>query len=265
MRIALQGEEGCYSEEAARRHLGEVEILHRASVEEALSSVEAGDADAALIPVENTITGAITDGLRPLLYTSLRISGEVIHRISHCLIAHPRTSIRDIRRVYSHPQALKQCRNFLQSRGLTPVEALDTAGSVKMLRSHEWRDAAAIASKGAAEAYGMEILAEEIEDKKPNYTRFLLLSHLDHPPTGRDKTSLLLRTGNPSGLRGLLWSWSPTPHISYVEVEGHRLMDPLKGRMEEWRSLLKGVLGSYPRGRKLKAPSTPGFRSSVPP
>ncbi len=123
--------------------------------------------------------------------SNLKIIGEVIIRISHCLISYHDYEVKDIRRVYSHPQALGQCRNFIRKQKLTTYPTYDTAGSVKMLSRRRIKHAAAIASRKAAEIYGLKVLAEGIEDDKNNYTRFLIISRNIIKPVGKVKTSIV--------------------------------------------------------------------------
>ena len=118
----------------------------------------------------------------------MKVCGEVIVKIEHCLIANPGTAIEDIKVVYSHPQALAQCRTFLKEFGRELIPTYDTAGSVKMIKEKGLKNAAAIASERAANIYGMHILAKDIADNPENYTRFFILSTEDSPATGKDKT-----------------------------------------------------------------------------
>jgi len=140
VRVAFQGERGAYSEEAVVKHFGEdAEPVPKPIIHEAVRAVEGGEADYAVIPVENTIGGSVGEALDILLETRLKACGEIVLRIVHCLIANPGEELRDIRVVYSHPQALAQSRRFLERLGCRVVPVYDTAGGVKMIRGVKGR------------------------------------------------------------------------------------------------------------------------------
>lgn len=191
MKVAYQGAPGAYSEAAVIQHWrGEAEPISCPYLEDVFDAVEADAADAGLVPVENTTEGSIARTYDLLDERSLLVLGEAVFRVRHCLIALPGVKPGDVKRVYSHPQALGQTRAYLASRGYAPVGYHDTAGAVKMIRDEGLRDSAAVASRRAAELYGMSILAEGIEDNPENYTRFLHIGRGETRPTGRDRTSV---------------------------------------------------------------------------
>ena len=241
MRVAFQGEPGAYSEEAIIQHFGSaVEPLPRPYLREVFDAVEGGEAEMGLIPVENTIEGSIVRSYDLLNERGLKARGEVILRVIHCLIANPGVPLRDVVRVYSHPQALGQCRAFIEEHGLEPVAAPDTAGSVKMLKESGAKDSAAIASCRAAEVYRMEVVERGIETHKENYTRFIVIGVEDHEHTSRDKTSLVFATDHrPGTLHRALGAFArkqidltkiesrpqvgkPWEYLFFVDVVGHR-------------------------------------------
>lgn len=268
MRVAYQGVPGAYSEAAVLQRWGDAaEPLPKPYLEDVFDAVEAGDMDAGLVPVENTIEGSITRTYDLLYERSLKILGEAVFRVRHCLIALPSVEPGDVKRVYSHPQALGQTRAYLASHGYTPVGYHDTAGAVKMIRDEGLRDSAAVASRRAAVLYGMSILAEGIEDNLENYTRFLHIGREETRPTGRDKTSISFTLKHEPGAlaaahsvlsnRGINVSKIETRPIAgkpweyrfFVDFEGHT-GDPLCA--EALRELAAHtdslrVLGSYPR------------------
>jgi arogenate/prephenate dehydratase len=197
LRLAYQGEPGAYSELASREfydlylrdaHRGGSDSGHGngsakpafvpcASFGLLFEAVHSGQADRAVVPIENSLAGTIHENLDLLLrYPDLFIVGEHDFRVRHCLLALPGVTIDDVRGVRSHYMALAQCSGFLSSRGLVPEVAADTAGSAMRIRDEKAKDLAAIASRGAAAIYGLDILAENIEDDHDNYTRFLILS-----------------------------------------------------------------------------------------
>jgi prephenate dehydratase len=187
MRVAYQGEPGAYSEQALFEYFGEVEPVPRETFDAVFESVAAGDCDAGMIPVENSITGSIPQTHDLLSRHALNIIGEYVLRVRHCLISMPGVTIPEIKKATSHPQALAQCAQYLRSRGIQAEPSYDTAGSVKMLKDSGARDTAAIASRRAAELYGMQILEESIEDDPQNYTRFLAIAKASIIPNNQSK------------------------------------------------------------------------------
>ncbi|MER3407598.1 MAG: prephenate dehydratase [Nitrososphaera sp.] len=184
--VAFQGERGAYGEMAALQYFSssppsnkQVTLLPLKSFADVFDAVEEKKikkADFAVIPVENSIEGSVGEVYDLLLNTKLVAVGEVYQRVRHCLLASRGVRMQDVKTVYSHPQALGQCRSYLQAKKLDAMPAYDTAGSAKMIKEQNLRNAAAIASRRAAELYDMEILEEGIEDRKNNYTRFLVMA-----------------------------------------------------------------------------------------
>src|SRR3712207_3660721 len=173
-KVAFQGERGAYSEMATLQYFSDVKLLPLKSFQEVFDAAENGKVEYIVVPLENSIEGSINEIYDLLLQTKMNVVGEIYQRVRHCLIANRGTKM--IRYVYSHPQALAQCRAYLQNKGLKPMPTYDTAGAAKMIKENKMADSAAIASKRAAELYDMEILDEGIEDRKNNYTRFFVLS-----------------------------------------------------------------------------------------
>ncbi len=257
MRVAYQGVPGAYSEAAVIQRWGaSAEPVPRPYLEDVFSAVEAGEADAGLVPVENTLEGSITRTYDLLNECSLTVLGETVFRVVHCLIANQGVEPGDVRRVYSHPQALGQTRGYLSAHGYEAVNYYDTAGAVKMIRDERLRDAAAIASRRAAEIYGANILAEGVEDKSENYTRFLHVGRGITEPTGRDKTSLAFTVDHRPGrdlnltkIESRPYPGRPWEYVFFIDFEGHagdadgaEALRELAG----YAGSLK-VLGSYPR------------------
>lgn len=176
MRVAFQGEPGAYSEQALLEYFGEVEPVPCETFDAVFESVASGACEAGMIPVENSITGNIPQTQDLLSRHAFNSIGEYVLRVRHCLISMPGVTISEIKKAMSHPQALMQCAQYLRSRGIQAEPSYDTAGSVKLLKESGARDIAAIASRRAAEIYGMQILEEGIEDDPQNYTRFLAIA-----------------------------------------------------------------------------------------
>lgn len=176
MKIAIQGEPGSFSHEAAMRLIPDAQIVPCALSADVFAALKDAAVDAAVIPIENSLAGSVLEHFDLLLAQDVTVLQESLLRIRHNLIAAPGTSLLDVERVYSHPVALAQCRRFLASHPKMKATGFyDTAGSVKQLmETHEER-AAAIASQTAAEVYGAQILQADIEDNPENYTRFFLV------------------------------------------------------------------------------------------
>lgn len=268
--VAFQGERGAFSEMAALQYFPDgARLVPCKSFADVFSAAEKKKVAFAVIPVENSIEGSVPEVYDLLLQTRLKATGEVYHRVRHCLIANKGASIKEIKRAYSHPQALGQCRQYLQGKGIEPVPAYDTAGSVKMVKEMGAMDAAAIASRRAAELYGMEILEEGIEDRKSNYTRFLVLAPADKgiKKNGQQqyKTSIIFSVKHvPGALFGILGEFAirnlnltkiesrptketPWEYNFYVDFEGHASDAAVKQALKAMKgktSYLK-IVGSY--------------------
>lgn len=275
IKAGFQGELGAFSQEAARRLLGDdAQVVPFQKFEEVFQAVAGAKIDAAVIPIENTLHGSVHENYDHLLNYELRIVGETNVRIVHNLIAAEGVKFKDVRRVFSHPVALNQCLTFFSDRpGIEKVPFYDTAGSVRMVVAENLRDAGAIASSVAAGIYGAKILKRSIEDDRRNFTRFFLLNgKTDVPPREPQsktwKTSLVFTTRNVPGalfrslsafalrdinmmkiesrpLRGKPWEY-----LFYLDLIGRedepRVQNAL-GHLRELADLLR-VLGSYPKG-----------------
>ena len=177
MRVAIQGELGSNSHMAAREMLGDVQIIACAASAEVLARVVSGEADGAVLPIENSLHGSVAEHYDLLLELPVKIVRESLLRIRHNLIARPGVKLADIRQVISHPVALSQCRRFLTSHPeFKVVSFYDTAGSVKHIMNEGLRDVAGVAPELAAMEYGGEILVAGVEDHAENYTRFHLIT-----------------------------------------------------------------------------------------
>ncbi len=269
--VAFLGPLGTYSEEAALKQFGlGKKALVCLSIDEVFRTVEAGQADYGVVPVENSTEGAIGLTLDLLLTSGLKVCGEITMPIHHCLLS-KQTDIHQISHVFSHTQSLAQCHAWL-SRILPKAEreaVTSNARAAQMMHdlvAAEGTFAAAIASKRAAELCDLNILAENIEDDAKNTTRFLVLSAHDVAPSGQDKTSFVMTSKNvPGAMVALLEPLSrhgvsmtkfesrPSKqglwdYVFFVDVEGHQHDVKVKAALSECQqraSFLK-VLGSYP-------------------
>jgi len=197
-RVSFQGERGAYSEAAAVSFFGnEVDTIPCSTFADALKNTENGTSDYSVLPVENSLEGSVGVSNDLLLSTNLIVTGEIYHRVHHCLIG--TGSLGDIEIVYSHPQALGQCRQFIQENSLEIKPTTDTAGSVKMIRDLHHDLSACIASKEAAKIYDVPVIQEGIEDNANNYTRFLIFSKEKSDKTEYSKTSIIFSVKHESG------------------------------------------------------------------
>ena len=173
--VSFQGERGAYSEAASISFFGnEIDTIPCSTFANALKNTENGTSDYSVLPVENSLEGSVGESNDLLLSTKLNVVGEIYHRIHHCLIGIG--SLGDIDTVYSHPQALGQCRQFIQENSLKTIPSYDTAGSVKIIKDLNKNNVACIASRNAAEIFDVPVIQEGIEDTSNNYTRFLVFS-----------------------------------------------------------------------------------------
>ncbi len=266
-KVAFQGVAGAYSEQAIRQFFGpEAEIVPGRTMADIFFAVENQDADYGMLPVENSVAGSVNQSYELLMEHDSRIHAEVILHVRHMLLALPGTELADLKRVRSHPQALMQCRRYLERHELEPEPAFDTAGSARDLAANPEPGVAAIASELAAELYGLEILDQSIEDLAFNYTRFFVLSLKSPPRAQRNKTLLIFSTSHqPGELYECLGEFArrrinlakiesyprlnqPWQYIFYLDFEGH-CQDPeceaaLMGLLR--RSSFVKLLGSYP-------------------
>jgi prephenate dehydratase/chorismate mutase len=202
--VAFQGEHGAYGEVASRKLVPAGAYIPCLEFIDVFKGVEDGHLDLGVVPVENSLEGAVTQVNDLLTTTALKVIGEVKVAVNHCLLATEATDYREIRVVYSHPQALAQCRDFLMRNKLEPRPYYDTAGAAKMLARENPKAAAAIASALCGELYDLEIIKEGIEDGPSNSTRFLLLSR-EASTEKRDKTSIIFAVAHEAGqLYGVL-------------------------------------------------------------
>jgi prephenate dehydratase len=202
MKIAIQGETGSFHEVAARQYFNydNIEIVPCPTFDLTLITAKSGEADFAVMAIENARTGSILYNYTLIRESGMKILGEHNLRIKQNLMALPGQQITDIKEIRSHPIALAQCMTFLnQFPGITLIESDDTAGSARIISENKLRGIAAIAPSNAAEIYGLEILAPGIETYKQNYTRFLIIGSEDKGNTKGNKVSICFSTGHKPG------------------------------------------------------------------
>jgi prephenate dehydratase len=245
MKVAIQGELGSFSHEAARRMLPGCTVVPCARSVEVFDRVERGSVGAALIPIENTLAGTVAEHADLLVARDVFIQAEHLLRIVHNVIAPPGAKLGSLRKVLSHPVALDQCRNFFRRHSnIEAVPFYDTAGSVKHVMDNGLKDAAGIAGREAAREYGGRILQAGIEDDKRNFTRFFLIRRLrtvrrgkwrqaDYQsllPRGANKTSIAFHVKNVPGALFKSLSVFALRDISLSKIESR----PMRGRPWEY-------------------------------
>lgn len=267
MNIAFLGPAGTYTQEAALKHFGgSVQTMPVASIGEVFRQVDAGNASYGVVPVENSTEGVVTHTLDNFMRSKVQIVGEVELPIHHHLMS-KETDIKNIKTLYSHQQSLAQCRNWID-QNLCEVEKNSVSSNAQAaLMASEQPQVAAIASYAAAQQYGLNILASNIEDMLNNSTRFLIVGKASVGASGEDKTSLLVSALNESGsLHKLLAPFAKHEvsmtriesrpslntnweYVFFFDLEGHIDDAPLAKALDELRDVatMVSVLGSYPK------------------
>ena len=266
LRVAYLGPAGTFSESASRKHFGSApNLLPMAAIDDVFRAVEAGNADYGVVPVENSTEGAVGGTLDLLLANPLKVCGEVRLRIHQQLMSRAE-GIGAARRIYSHAQSLAQCHEWL-NRNLPHLPRIPVASNAEAARmASEDPESCAIAGEAAAQLYGLNILAPNIEDDPNNTTRFLVIADHDAGPSGQDRTSLVFSTPNrPGAIHGLLeplarhgvdltklqsrparsglWEY-----VFYADINGHRDDPEVAAALRELdqRAAFEKINGSYP-------------------
>lgn len=227
-KIAFQGEPGANSDAACRDMYASMEPLPCATFEDAFNAVEAGKADLAMIPIENTIAGRVADIHHLLPESRLQIVGEYFLPIHFSLMVLPGVKMDEIRSVHSHVHALGQCRKYIRRNRWKPMIAGDTAGAARLVADEKERSWAALAPPLAAELYGLEVLADNVEDAENNVTRFVVLSKDKSwaPRTSPDKlmmTTFVFRVHNiPAALYKAMGGFA-TNGVNMTKLESYQL------------------------------------------
>ena len=269
-RVAFLGPEGTFSQEAALLYDPQADLESLPSIPAVAKAVASGISEEGVVPIENSLEGAVTYTLDILIEEDrLFIRRELVLPIEHCLLVKPGHRAIDIQTIYSHPQALGQCRDFLE-RCFPKAQLVASLSTVSAVEDMEGSaaPAAAISPRRAADLHGVDVLARGIQDNSSNATRFVILAHADHPPTGRDKTSLCFSfdADKPGLLYEVMGEFArrninlakvesrPTKrslgqYIFLIDCEGHREDARVKEAIEGVQAqvaMLK-IFGSYPR------------------
>lgn len=269
-RIAFQGELGAYSHEACVNARPGMGALPCRTFDEVIDAVNDGKADLAMLPVENSTYGRVADIHRLLPDSGLHIVDEAFVRVRIALLAMPGTKLADIRHVRAHMVLLPQARNFLKQHGITSESAVDSAGAAAELAKHNTAGQGVLASELAAQIYGLDVLARDIEDQGHNTTRFLIMSpHDDHSRRGthgmlttfvfqvRNIPAALYKAMggfatngvNMTKLESYMVDGSFTATQFYADIEGHPEDANVKRALDELDYFTKSlrILGTYPR------------------
>ena len=269
LKVAFLGPEGTFAQAAVLKHFGSsVRALPLPAIDEIFHEVEGGIADFGVVPIENSSEGTVNHTLDMFLNSSLKICGEVELRINHYLMGRM-TSLKGVKRVCAHSQALAQCRGWLDAQ-LPEAERVAVSSNAEgARRARDERGTAGIAGRTAAEIYGLKLLANEIEDRADNTTRFLVLGRKLFSASGADRTTLLVSAGDTVDAGALFRLLEPLAehrvnmtriesrpshkrkwdYVFFIDVEGHVSDAPVAkalAALEKRASLFK-VLGSYPR------------------
>jgi prephenate dehydratase len=269
LRMAFRGTRGAYAEEAAERFFeGDIEVIPFRSREEVCEALEGGEVERAVVPIENTLGGLLHRTFDFLLQREAWISGEVIIGIVRNLIVNPGVEFKDIKRVYSHPQGLAQCRRFLsQNPNIEKVSVYESAAGVKLISELGLRDAAAIASRQAAHYYRSVVIKEGIQDIESNYSRYLILSKTKDIADDANQTSIVFSTKDVPGMLfrslgvfalrdiniGRVTSWpvnrKKREYFLYLDIEENLKQDRMTkaiAELELFSNYVK-ILGCYRR------------------
>ena len=247
MKVAIQGELGSFSHTAAQNMMPKARVVPCAVSVEVFERVIKGSVDAAVIPIENSLAGSVAEHFDLLLAHAVVIQREFNLRIAHTLIASPGVKLEQVRRVFSHPVALQQCRDFFRHYpAIRPEPFYDTAGSVKHILQEGWRDAAAIASAQAAAEYRGHILRRSLEDNKRNFTRFFLIrkaAAVRSPVPHANKTSIAFALKNMPGVLFRALSVFALRDIDLSKIESR----PMRGRPWEYVFYVDLLCGHEPK------------------
>jgi chorismate mutase/prephenate dehydratase len=269
-KIAFLGPEGTFTNLAGIKHFGlSASLIPARSIPDVFDEVEKGRCDFGVIPIENSLEGVVNHTLDMFMDSNLKICGEIFIEVSHHIM-NKTGKVEDIKRIYSHPHAIAQCRNWLNKNVPDiPIIEVESTAKAAELASHD-TSIGALASEMAEIHYGLKIVENNVEDSANNYTRFLIIGNFEPDMTGNDKTSLLFSIKHSSGsLYEALKSFADAKinmtkiesrpskrkaweYVFYVDVDGHIKNNKIKDAVEKFSSnvaFLK-ILGSYPKGEK---------------
>jgi prephenate dehydratase len=287
--IGYQGEPGAYSEEALHANYPQAQSQAFRTLRHVFHRVADQSVDLALVPIENSQAGSVLETYDLLLEYRVLVVGEIALQVDHCLLTLPQAPRAGLKRILSHPQALAQCEAFIVREGLEAIPVYDTAGAARQVQREGKPEQAAIASRRAAELYGLEVVAERIQTVQENLTRFFLISRRGprrpRPPRIRRKrlgwkTSLVCAVRNePGALHALLGCFTANgvnlsrlesrprrdpawEYVFYLDLDGRRSERPVAAALRDARPVTTflQVLGTYPRALPIAIPPRPRRR-----
>ncbi|MCZ7393855.1 MAG: prephenate dehydratase [Candidatus Methanoperedens sp.] len=268
MIIGTLGPEGSFSEKAAKQWNDRAELRYYDDIFDTVDALRGNEVDYSIVPIENSLEGSVTLTLDLLMERQLKIAGEVIVQVRHCLLS--KGKLADLKILMSIPQALSQCKKYIKKnfRNIEVRSTLSTSQAAKL--ASEAKHIAAIASRESAQIYGLEILDEDIQDMNENFTRFIVIGKATPHATGNDKTSIIvyLEKNRPGALYEILGEFAkrgidltriesrPTKkvlgdYLFYIDLKGHIEDRMIKDTLDQVKSkvgMLK-MLGSYPAAR----------------
>ncbi len=273
-KVAFQGEKGAFSEDAAYHYWGNnIVPLPCKYFRDVFESVTDGKADYGIIPVENSLTGSVHQNIDLLLEFDLSVLGEIILKIQHNLLILKKMALKEIKNIYSHPQALQQCSEFIESMKHCEIRSMDdTAGSARYIKERQKNDSAAIASLRAGREYGLQAIKKNIENNHQNFTRFLIVAKNPQIPARSAKTSVVFSVKDAPGALFKTLAVFALRDINLLKIESRPLQKgpwkywfylDFEGNMEEEKcknainhlqeiTIFFKVLGSYPPGKVVK-------------
>ena len=270
--MAYLGPPGTFTEEAAQQYLETrdtpLSLRDYSTIDQVVEAVQRGEVDQGLVPLENSLEGGVSVTLDLLANSQeVYVNQEMVCGIEHCLLADSRSSINDIKELYSHPQVFSQCRTFIREHlpGVKRIPWHSTAAAASMVINTKGKGA--LASRRAAQLFQLEVLASSVQDGNGNQTRFVVIDREDHPYTGKDKTSLVVYIKDgPGSLYEILRTFalhrinltriesrparkSLGDYLFFIDLEGHREEQEVKTALGELKEqvLFMKMLGSYPR------------------
>jgi len=247
-KIAFQGELGAYSHEACVDNYPDFEPLPCTAFEDVINAVNSKEADLAMLPVENSTYGRVADIHRLLPSSDLHIVNEAFTRVRISLMATPGTTLKDIKKVRAHMVLIPQAAAFLNKNGISAESAADSAGAAAELQKSGDRSSGVLASEIAAQIYGLDVLASNVEDHGHNTTRFLVMSR-DEDLSQRGETGMMTNGVNMTKLESYMVGGHFTATQFYADIEGHPMDENVKRALDELSYFTSEItiLGTYPR------------------
>lgn len=267
MNVVFQGERGAFSEVMASMLFNDVAFVSCRTLKQVFDRVNSGEAEFGVIPVENSLTGRISEATDLLIAYDLNVFGEGMLNIIHCLIANEKVSEKDLKQIYAHPEALIQCRKILSKSNCELISWYDGAAAAKIVKKK--KSAGLIASEKVAKIYGLKILRKGIQDSKENITRFFMISKETTSSTGNDKTSVVFSTKHEPGalfhalkpfvkeninltrLESMPSKEKPWEYLFLIDFKGHKEDSEVKNALQKLNKHATSVqvLGSYSFGK----------------